>query len=86
MKRAAQPLLLALILVASYGPALRAPFLFDDLQNISNNPAAKPSALGFSEINEALTEGPGRSRPVSQLSFALGHLLHGPSPANDGAV
>ncbi len=86
MKRFIPPLLLLAALAASYAPVFKAPFLFDDVQNIVRNRAARPAAFSVSAIEKALTEGPARTRPISQLSFALGHLVHGPSPAGHHAV
>ena len=69
-------LLLALLIFSLYSPALNAPFLFDDTNNIEQNSAIHITELSLPALKRA-AQGP---RPVAMLSFALGHYLHGLSP------
>jgi protein O-mannosyl-transferase len=70
---------LVLAVGAVYWGRLDGPFVFDDAQSISGNPTLTPWDLG-----RALSpprETPVASRPLANLSFALGYALHGPSPS-----
>lgn len=69
-------LFLLLLIPSLYFPALNAPFLFDDTNNIEQNSAIHLTELSFPALKEAV-QGP---RPVAMLSFALGYYLHGLSP------
>lgn len=65
-----------------YAPGLSGPFLFDDRQNILQNPAVQPEALSSEALRIAWLgnqSGP-LGRPVASLSFALDFLVHGLNP------
>ncbi|WP_339137722.1 MAG: tetratricopeptide repeat protein [Candidatus Electrothrix sp. GW3-4] len=68
--------LLILLVPSLYFPALNGPFLFDDTNNIEQNPAVHIAKLSFSALEKAVQ----RPRPVAVLSFALDYYLHGLSP------
>ena len=78
--------LLALVIgctvIAVYWPGLNGGFRFDDDANIVNNPAVHIETLSRDSLRGALHSGISGplGRPVSMLSFALDHYLHGLEP------
>jgi Flp pilus assembly protein TadD len=62
--------------VALYAGTFQAPFVFDDLPNISHNRYMKVTKLDFESLRSAAFES--RSpRPLANLSFALNHVVCG---------
>ena len=53
------------------------PFVFDDIPNIVENPAAQLRVLSVDGLYRAAFEGVSARRPVANLSFALNHWLGG---------
>lgn len=72
---------LLLLIVAVYAQALRAPFVFDDVPNLQNNPAlahgggAAIFSGGTGDAGDTLS-----GRPVAMLSFMLDRRLFGAEP------
>jgi tetratricopeptide (TPR) repeat protein len=64
----------------AYGPALDAPFVFDDQGNIVNSPAVHWVEFSLDNIEQVLEYQRLRQRPVANFSFALDHLLWGLEP------
>jgi tetratricopeptide (TPR) repeat protein len=62
-----------------YQPALDAPFLLDDWDNIVHNPYVHWTALSLDELSASLV-GPRVRRPVANVSFGLSHYLSGADP------
>lgn len=58
-----------------YGPALQAPFLYDDTRNITGNPHIMVDSLSRESLTGVL-QSPSRHRPLANLSFALNYYLH----------
>jgi tetratricopeptide (TPR) repeat protein len=56
------------------------PFVFDDLQNIRDNPHIRAEQLSWDALWRAATHGPTK-RPVAYVSFALSHRVGGLEPA-----
>lgn len=74
--------ILVLAVLGAYHNVINGPFLFDDFNNIVNNPSIRIDALdaeGFSRVFS--DEHPTRNRPVANLSFALNYLVGGEDPA-----
>jgi len=70
---------LGLLFLLIYGNTINAPFVFDDLFNITKNPHIRIRDLSLSSLAEIL-QTPGY-RPVANFSFALNYYLHGYHPA-----
>jgi len=71
--------LLSLAVLLAYWPELRGPFVFDDAENITANPAVALKSLGTDEVAAALLandSGPFK-RPLASLTFALNHYFAG---------
>ncbi|MEW6078378.1 MAG: tetratricopeptide repeat protein [Thermodesulfobacteriota bacterium] len=73
----------AIILVAAvftaavwylYAPALRAPFVFDDMANIVNNPGIRLTAVTRDNLVNIL-KSPNPARPLANASFALNYYI-----------
>lgn len=60
--------------VGLYANSLHAPFVFDDLQNIEQNPLIRVSGWDLAALRRAAFESPS-PRPVANLSFALSWAL-----------
>lgn len=82
--RALPRLLLLLVLAltfAAYGPYLDGPFLFDDRQNILENPLIQAEEITLQSLQTAARAFDSTiGRPVSTISFALNHYVHGLNP------
>ena len=65
--------------VVLYRPALDAPFLLDDWDNVVHNPHVRWSELSLRELTAALV-GPRVRRPVAHVSFGLNHYWSGYDP------
>lgn len=59
-----------------YSNSLNVPFYFDDFDNIKN-PALRVQQLDFDEFKGVLQDGTLKSRPISNLSFALNYYFGG---------
>jgi tetratricopeptide (TPR) repeat protein len=57
-----------------YFNSLDVPFYFDDADNIQH-PGLRLESLSFSTVKEVVTQGSLKTRPVSNLSFALNYYL-----------
>lgn len=82
MKRPASLLLLPLLGALAYLPGLSGGFVFDDYQNIIENPYLRLEQLdadGLLAAAQSSYAGP-LSRPLAMLSFAFNHYLHGAVP------
>jgi tetratricopeptide (TPR) repeat protein len=66
---------------ALYQPALGAPFVLDDWDNLVHNPHVRWTELSFAELREAIV-GPRVRRPVAHVSFGLNHYASGYRPAH----
>ncbi|MEJ2286209.1 MAG: tetratricopeptide repeat protein [Desulfobacterales bacterium] len=69
--------LLAVVVILIYADTLTAPFIFDDLINIYNNPHIRVPALSFKNLAWAGFESPVTRRPVANISFALNYYFSG---------
>ena len=61
----------------AYLPALDAPFILDDHQNILNNPGVRLNRLTWTGLEKAATESRAFRRPLANLSFALNYYFQG---------
>lgn len=59
-----------------YSNTLHAPFLFDDVQNITENKHIRISQFSASSLLEACRKSPNSNRPVANISFALNYYFH----------
>ena len=57
-----------------YAPALRAPFVFDDIDNIVNNPFIRLTHINTTEL-QAILKSPS-PRPLANLTFAINYYVH----------
>ena len=60
-----------------YHNTLNAPFVFDDIPNIVDNPHVRMDRLGLEPLVRAAVSSPQHRRPVASVSFALNYYLHG---------
>jgi hypothetical protein len=68
------------ITIIAYTPALDAPFVLDDGQNIIDSPAIRWTELSMENVDLVLNSSLLSSRPVANFSFALDHLAWGLDP------
>ena len=68
------------ITILAYTPALDAPFVLDDAQNILDSPAIRWTEMSMENVGLVLNSSLLRSRPVANISFALDHLAWGLDP------
>jgi len=75
-------LLLGVALLAAYLPTFHAPFTFDDIRNITDNPSLRMTRIGASSALRAIkqSESLNPGRPVAHLSFALNYRFGGRDP------
>ena len=75
-------LLIGVLVCLAYWPGVSGGFVFDDYQNIALNQAVLLNELSLDGLlRAAFSSGAGPTgRPIAQVSFALNHLLGGPSP------
>ena len=69
--------LLAIVVILIYADTLTTPFIFDDLNNIRNNPHIRIPALSFENLAWAGFNSPEGRRPVANISFALNYYFNG---------
>ncbi len=69
--------LLAIVVILIYADTLTTPFIFDDLNNISNNPHIRVPALSFENLAWAGFKSQETRRPVANISFALNYYFNG---------
>ena len=68
--------IIALAIIAVYASTLTSPFVFDDEHNIKDNIYIRLTSLNLENIYAAAFESPIKSRPVSNIGFALNYYLH----------
>jgi tetratricopeptide (TPR) repeat protein len=74
-----QVILLSLLVISValiYSNALRAPFYFDDEQNIVKNPHIRFTELSFKKLVQAGFESPASQRPIANISFAFNYYFN----------
>lgn len=69
--------LLAVVVILIYADTLTTPFIFDDLNNIQNNPHIRVPALSFENLAWAGFNSQEGRRPVANISFALNYYFNG---------
>src|SRR6056297_2955408 len=67
--------LIGLIGLGIYANSLDAPFVFDDIPNIVENPFIRMTTFSPEKLAEVL-KSRSANRPVANLSFALNYLVH----------
>jgi Flp pilus assembly protein TadD len=67
---------LAILVFLIYSNILGSAFVFDDRQNIQENPNIRLSKLTLEGITRAGLESPSSNRPVANISFALNYYFH----------
>ncbi len=72
--------LFTLVALSLYWHTLDYPFVFDDYQNIVENPHIRITSLNWEELQRAATGSNLRERPVANLSFALNYFFGDYSP------
>ena len=60
-----------------YSNALYVPFIFDDYDNIVNNPYIKVTEFSFQQLYESAFRGIHSARPLAKLTFALNYYFSG---------
>ena len=68
--------LLALTVIFIYGRTLSGPFIFDDRNNILENPHIRISQINLHNLASAAFDSPSHGRPVANISFALNYYIH----------
>jgi len=66
--------LFSLIVIIIYAPSIDAPFVFDDISNIVDNPEIRLDEINYLNLKKAAFFG--RSRPVARLTFAFNYYIH----------
>ena len=69
--------LLAVAVIFIYAETLSGPFIFDDRNNIRDNPHIRISQITWSGLTSAAVDSPSHHRPVANISFALNYYMHG---------
>ena len=69
--------LLAIVVILIYADTLTAPFIFDDIRNIRDNPHIRVPSLSLNNLTRAGFQSPESSRPVGNISFALNYYFNG---------
>jgi tetratricopeptide (TPR) repeat protein len=69
--------LMAALVTLAYSNTFQAPFLFDDVHNIVENPYIKIKDLSFKALAQAATKSPTESRWLSNVSFAINYYFTG---------
>jgi tetratricopeptide (TPR) repeat protein len=69
--------ILAVVVILIYVPTLTTPFIFDDINNIRDNPHIRVPSLDLKNLARAGFQSPVNTRPVANISFALNYYLHG---------
>ncbi len=69
--------LLAVTVIFIYSETLSGPFIFDDRNNIRENPHIRISQITLSHLASAAFDSPSHKRPVANISFALNYYIHG---------
>ena len=72
--------LFTLVALSLYWHTLDYPFVFDDYQNIVENPHIRITSLNWENLQQAATSSNLRERPVANLSFALNYYFGDYSP------
>ncbi|MCP4345311.1 MAG: tetratricopeptide repeat protein [Desulfobacterales bacterium] len=67
---------MAVFVFLIYSNNMTGPFVFDDEQNIRDNPHIRLKKLTFEGIRKAGFESHASYRPVANISFALNHYFH----------
>lgn len=57
----------------AYANSLTGPFVFDDLDEIAENPHIRISSLSWQELSDAAWRSPSAQRPLANVSFALNY-------------
>ncbi|MDY6954312.1 MAG: tetratricopeptide repeat protein, partial [Thermodesulfobacteriota bacterium] len=68
--------LLAILVFLIYSNTLEAPFTFDDVHNIRNNPHIRLTELTVEGLTRAALKSPASNRPAANISFALNYYFH----------
>lgn len=63
--------------VLAYANTLQAPFLFDDMHNIVENPYIRIKELSYGSLAKAAAKSPASSRWLPNMSFAVNYYLAG---------
>ena len=76
MREGLMLLVMAVLVFIIYSNILKAPFVFDDQQNIRDNPHVRLTELTLEGINKTVVENPYNNRPVAHASFVLNYYFH----------
>ncbi|MFO0947461.1 MAG: tetratricopeptide repeat protein [Planctomycetota bacterium] len=78
--RFAQPIAILVITltgVLAYANTLQAPFIFDDIPNISENANVHVEEIGIGPLWRASVQSPLKGRPIAYLTFAINYAISG---------
>jgi hypothetical protein len=72
-------ILVSALIVVAYAPGLHGPFVFDDVVNITENPAVKITDISLRNLASSvgLDDNPFLGRVLARISFALNYYLAG---------
>jgi protein O-mannosyl-transferase len=68
-------LLLSVLSIIIYSNTFNAPFLFDDVSNITENPHMRLTDINIQSLKNAAFSRPSWARPIPNISFALNYYL-----------
>jgi len=69
--------LAAVVVIFIYAGSLTAPFVFDDLSNIRDNPNIRMPQINLHNLAWSALHSPEKHRPVANISFALNYYFNG---------
>jgi len=69
--------LLVIVVILIYADTLTTPFIFDDINNIRDNPHIRIPFPSLKNLAWAGFQSPETKRPVANISFALNYYVHG---------
>jgi tetratricopeptide (TPR) repeat protein len=69
-------LFLTAIVFLIYSNTFKSPFLFDDVNNIQQNPHIRLTRINLRDLKRTILESPSSNRPVAVLSFALNYYFN----------
>ena len=69
--------LLVIVVILIYADTLTTPFIFDDINNIRDNPHIRVPFLSLKNLAWAGFQSPETNRPIANISFALNYYFHG---------
>jgi len=70
-------LFISLISIIIYSNTLHSPFVFDDIDNITENSLIRMTGINLTSLKNAAFSHPSWARPISNISFAVNYYMGG---------